>query len=155
MRHARLGACLAPFQQATLADFAEFLINAERAVATGSWPAPGKKPAATRTPRAAKPAKPTVEELAQKIMELYERAAGDPNLDYATIDAFIDSINPRTKPELVELAKQVDVTVAKSDSKPTILTKMRDSIKDRKNRAGRTNYGAERTGEAQGTFQLH
>jgi hypothetical protein len=77
-------------------------------------------------------------------MELYERAAADPDLDFGVIDTFVDSLKSMGKDELTELAKQVDVTVAAKDTKPAILKRMADSIKDRKSRAERTSYGSER-----------
>ena len=138
---ARLASCLDPFQAATLTAFNEFLVNAQRAVEAGAWPAPGKKATTSRGG-----GKPTVADMAQKIMELYERAAADARLEFGEIDAFVDSLKPMTVGDLKELAKQVDVTVSSKDKKDAILLRMRDSIKSRKSRAERTNYGSERVG---------
>lgn len=120
----RLVSCLAPFSHHSLADFANFLVNAETHIRTGEWPAPGQKPAAK--------GKPTVAELAQRIMALYESAIADSAFDYARVDAVVATLKPLTLAQLGELARQVDVEVPKKAKKQDVLEEISRSIKNRR-----------------------
>lgn len=139
----RLATCLEPFQGATLGAFGDFLIHAQTAVQTGQWPAPTAKAPAARAPRQPKAPKLTLEELAQKTQEIYDRAATDTTLDFAAIDSFVAGLSSLTKPQLAALAPRVDVTPASKDKKDQILEKMKESIQRRKERGARTSYGSE------------
>jgi hypothetical protein len=122
----RLAACLEPFTHHTLTDFADFLVKADAHIRTGEWPVPGK------TSKKIGKGKASVEEMAQRVMSLYERAAADSVFDYAEVDALIESLAPLTVAQLSELAKQVDVDLPKKPKKQQALEEISRSIKNRR-----------------------
>src|SRR5437016_560458 len=77
----RAAECLEPFKNSTMAEFNEFLVKAEECVRTDKWPAPGKR-SSSRKPGGANAPTLTVEQAAQRVMGILERA-NDPELDEA------------------------------------------------------------------------
>jgi hypothetical protein len=124
----RTGQCLEPFKEASLADFNEFLRNADECVRTNKWPQPGKK----ATTKGTKAPKITVAEAAQKFLALKERAT-DPSLENHMIDLEIDAFNTLTMPQLKDLAKEVgQVLPSKAKSKNQIISEIKRVIKELK-----------------------
>jgi len=139
----KVASCLTPFAPHTLADFAKYLTDADHKIRTGDWPAPAAKPAKKTGGRQPAKPKPSVDEMAQRVMALYESAAGDPAFEYPEVDALMEQLKPLTVAQLTELGKQVDVTLPKKPKKDHALEEISRSIKGR-----RENW--ERTGRREG-----
>ncbi len=135
---ARMGRGLEPFRERTLAEFNEFLEKADQCVRTGEWPEPGRRASSRRG--SGMPA-PSVEEAAQRLASLLERAASDTSLDVAAIEAELQPLEPMTGPQLKEAAEQVHLA-ARGRTKQDVLKGLAVAIKER--RTG----GAERPRDA-------
>ncbi len=129
----RLTQGLEPFKERTMQEFNEFLQKADQCVQTGEWPAPGKRASSRRSGQP----KMTVNEAAQRIASLSERAAADGNLDYAAIEAEVMTLDPMSMPQLKEAAEQVHI-VARGRTKPDLLKSIAVAIKERKTSSERT-----------------
>lgn len=125
---------LGPFRDRTMAEFGDFLRTADQFVRTGELPAPGKRPARRA---AAKAPKLSAAEAAQRILSLYERAT-DPTLDYETIEREVQSLQPLTKAQLLEVAEQAHVPVPRARKKDDVLNAIGAAIKERKAASERT-----------------
>lgn len=80
--------------------------------------------------------------MAQRVMSLYERAAGDPSFDYQEVDVLIEELKPFTVAQLTDLGKQVDVTLPKKPKKDEALEQISQSIKGRRENWERTGRNA-------------
>jgi hypothetical protein len=132
-------ALLEPFRDKTIAELGELLQMIDDFQRTGQWPEPPAK--SSRKP-AAKAAKLSVGEAAQKVMGLLERIT-DPDLQYAAIDAELRLLDSLTKPDLLRVAQEVGMTIGKSLSKPAILEEIRRRVRDRKGSYERTRFRVE------------
>src|SRR5262245_55070164 len=100
----RACAGLEPFKDLTIAQFADFLGQAERYRREGVL-APGQGKHA----KSVAVAQQKVQMLAQQILALYERAT-DADLQYAAIDAEVKKLDRAlSKEEAIELARQVAI----------------------------------------------
>jgi len=128
----RVGQCLEPFREQSVADFSDFLAKTiEHYTRTGEFAQivkPAKGRAKTSTPKAPKI---SLTDAAATFQGLYDRAI-DPTLEYSTIDAEIDKFTPLTIPQLKELAKTVGITLSGKGTKPVILDAFKNRIKERK-----------------------
>jgi len=120
----RVTECLQAFRDQSLKEFADFLIKAEEYARTGVLASAGR----SRTRPAAAP---SVEEAAQRVLALYERAA-DPDLQYGTIDAEMKALDKAlNKDQAVAVAKQVGITKSLG-TKKAALQEIRRKIEERK-----------------------
>jgi len=124
---------LEPFKGKTLAEFNDFLRKADEYDRTGVLSAPKRPVRATKAPKL------SVDEAAAKFTALYERAT-DPTLEFATIDAEIDSLSGLTAANLKEVAKKVNITLPSKATKPQILSELKRRIKERKGSFERTQF---------------
>jgi hypothetical protein len=121
---------LEPFREKTIAELGVLLKMIDEFQRAGRWPEPAA-PAKGAQKSAAKPPKLSVGEAAQKVMALLERIT-DPDLAYAAIDSELACLGALTKPELLKLAQEVNMTIARSLGKQAILDEIRRRVRDRK-----------------------
>jgi len=126
---ARLSQGLEPFKERTMGEFNEFLEKADQCVRTGAWPGPGRR----SSRRSGEPKQPgmSVDEAAQRIASLMERAAADPNMDIAAIEAELRAMQGMTMPQLKEAAEQAHLA-ARGRTKDDMLKALAVAIKERK-----------------------
>jgi hypothetical protein len=134
----KAAAGLEPFKDMGIAQFGDFLAQAETYARTGVLPTTGKS--RTRAPKA--PPQDSAEKVrnaTQRVQDLYERAI-DPGMQYAAIDTEIKAIDKSLKKdELVQVARNFGISKAlksKKDATEEILRK----INERKESHERTQF---------------
>jgi hypothetical protein len=149
---ARLTQGLEPFKDRPMGEFNEFLQKADQCVRTGEWPAPGAR--GSRRSAGPKAPKVSVEEAAQRIMSLSERAAADQGMDYAAIEAEVQVLKDMTMPQLKEAAEQAHIS-ARGRTKPDLLKAITVAIKERKSSSERTQFRGEGAQQPAATAHPH
>lgn len=126
---ARLSQGLEPFKERTMGEFNDFLQKADQCVRTGEWPAPGGR----SSRRSGEPKQPgmSVDEAAQRIASLMERAASDPNMDMTAIETDVRAMQGMTMPQLKEAAEQAHLA-ARGRTKDDMLKALAVAIKERR-----------------------
>jgi hypothetical protein len=134
----KAAAGLEPFKDMAIAQFSDFLAQAETYARTGVLPTTGK-------PRGRAPKPPPqdsaekVRSATQRVQDLYERAI-DPALPYAAIDAEVKAVDKAlNKDELMQLARSFGISKplkSKKDATAEILRK----INERKESHERTQF---------------
>jgi hypothetical protein len=125
-----------PFREMTIAQFADFLAKAEEYHRTGILPTPPSKGKRKKE----KPVPLSVNEAAQAVLDLYEKAS-DPDLSNATIQALIARLDNDLKaPQMIALAKEVQLSLPKKPTKQLALGEIRRKIEERRENAGRIQF---------------
>jgi hypothetical protein len=126
---ARMSQGLEPFKERTMGEFNDFLQKADQCVRTGEWPAPGSRPSR----RSGEPKQPgmSVDDAAQRIASLMERAASDANMNLAAIETEVRALEGMTMPQLKEAAEQAHL-MARGRTKDDMLKALAVAIKERK-----------------------
>jgi hypothetical protein len=120
------------FKDRTIGEFNDFLQMASNYITDGTLPEAGRR-SSSRRPGTPKAPAMSVEDAAQRIMALNERGASDGSLDYATIEAEVNTLEPMTVPQLKQLAEQVLMTVPPNmRTKQDLLKAIAMGIKERK-----------------------
>jgi len=134
----RAAAGLQPFQAMTVAEFADFLAQADTYKRDGTLPVKsgGKAKAAVDTGK--------VQEAAQKIQALYERAA-DPALSHAEIEAEVKKLSKLGKDSVIALAREFGIEQAVKSMKAA-QEQIKLKIATRKESFERTQFRQEPTG---------
>jgi hypothetical protein len=137
----KAAAGLEPFKDMAVAQFSDFLAQAEAYARTGVLPTTGKP--RSRAPKAPPEDSPTkIQNATQRVQDLYERAI-EPALQYAAIDAEIKSMDKALKKdELVQVARNFGIAKplkSKKDAAEEILRK----INERKESHERTQFRLE------------
>lgn len=141
----RIAAGLQPFETLNLAQFADFLGQAETYARTGVLPTSGKGRKAAAKPDSAE----TIRAVAQRVRDLYDRVV-DPSVQYTAIDAELKSIDKQlNKDEAVQVAREVGIAAALK-TKKAALEAIKRKITERKESAERIEFGA---GETQGAVR--
>lgn len=132
---ARAAGGLQPFAQMTVAQFADFLAQAEEYHRTGILPVKS-----TGRRKAAAPADPQkVARAVEQLRDLYERA-GSGALDYSTIETDVGRINKGLKKdELIQAARDFGIT-APLKTKKNAAEAIQRRITDRKESVQRTQF---------------
>ncbi|MBI3408500.1 MAG: hypothetical protein HY040_09120 [Planctomycetes bacterium] len=128
---------LEPFAHSSLNDFAQFLELADQYVKTGTLPAKAGKATRSGTPRAAKAPKLSVEQAAQLMSTLYEKAI-EPDMDYTRIDTEFAPIRSLTVKELVQVAQAVGLSLPARMKKDDVCKKLLLKVQERKENFDRT-----------------
>jgi len=133
----RAAAGLEPFKDMPIAQFGDFLAQAEAYVRTGVLPT---KPGRARAAKAPAPdSAEKVRAVAQRVQELYERAL-DPSVPYAAIAAEIAALDKKlTKNEALQVAREVGI-VKSLRTKKEALEEVRRKIDERKESHERTQF---------------
>ncbi len=135
----RACAGLEPFRDLNLAQFADFLANAEAYARTGVVPT--TKPARSSAGRAGtKAADPqAVTAAVEQVRSLYDRVTS-PEVTYATIDAELKRLDKQfKKDEIVRIARAFGVS-GTPKSKAAALEEMRRRMSERKESFERTRF---------------
>ena len=132
----RVCAGFEPFRDMTIAEFADFLVLADTYKREGTLGT-----AARRRGKAATAVDRTkVENAAQQVQQLYERAA-DPDLQYATIEAEIKKLDKGlNKDEVIAVAVEVGI-VTTMKTKKAALDEIKRKITTRKGSYERSQFG--------------
>jgi hypothetical protein len=130
---ARAAVGLQPFAQMTVAQFADFLQQAEEYHRTGLLPAKGggRKKAAATDPQ-------KISKAVDQLRELYERAGND-SVDYSTIEREVAAVGKLKKDELISVAREFGISSSlktKKDAAEAIGRR----IRDRKESVQRTQF---------------
>jgi hypothetical protein len=135
---ARMCAGLEPFQDLTVAKFADFLVAAETYARTGVVPTTGRAKASGK--RAAKAADPeAVRAAAEHLRSLYERVTS-PEVTYATIDAEVRKLEKQfLKDAVIEIARAFGITGTLKTKKAAI-EEIHRRMTDRKESHERTQF---------------
>lgn len=141
----QLAEFLEPFKDKSLAELGDMLRMIDEFLRTKQWPEPATKKTSSRKPAAPKAPKLSVPEAVQRVRSLLERI-NDPNLEYASIDAEINTIEPLTKGDLLKVAREVGMTIPSRFSKLAILEEIRRRVRDRKGSFDRTQFRSEAAG---------
>ncbi len=134
----RMAAGLQPFHTLSLAQFSDFLVQAESYARTGVVPTSGKgraRAAASKPGSAEK-----VRAATERIRALYERAV-DPSVQYTAIDAEVKSLDKLTKDEAIQVARELGLA-APLKTKKAALDEIRRKIRERKESFERIQFGA-------------
>jgi len=139
----KAAAGLEPFKGMAIAQFNDFLAQAEAYARTGVLPTTGKSRARARAPKAPpQDSAEKVRDATQRVQDLYERAI-DASVQYAVIDAEIKAIDKALKKdELVQVARNFGISKSlksKKDAAEEILRK----INERKESHERTQFRLE------------
>jgi hypothetical protein len=126
---ARLAQGLEPFKENTMQEFNDFLQKAEQCVRTGEWPRPGQR--SSRRSGESRGPRMSVDEAAQRLASLTERAAADSNMDYAAIETEVMTMEPLSVPQLKEAAEQVHIQ-ARGRTKQDMLKAIAVAVKEGK-----------------------
>ncbi len=130
----RACAGLESFKDLTIAQFADFLDQAERYRRDGVL-----APAKCKQAKSAAVDQHKVQSFAQQILALYERAT-DADLQYAAIDGEVKKLDRAlSKDEAIELARQVAIP-GTLKSKKAALDQIARKIKERKESFERTQF---------------
>jgi hypothetical protein len=134
----RVCAGLEPFRDLTVAQFADFLGNAEAYARTGVVPTTGR--AKSSTAKAAKVADPQAVAVAvEQIRSLYDRVTS-PEVTYSTIESEIKRLDKQfKKDELVEIAKAVGIS-GKLKTKKDAVVEIQRLMTERKESFERTRF---------------
>jgi hypothetical protein len=133
----RVGACLEPFKEQTVGEFADFLRMADEYVRNGTLPASAKTLRRRSSNGEPQAEKLSVESAAQSFMALYERAA-DPSLDDEIIDAEISKFYDLSIPQLKSLSEELNQPLPTNlRKKPEIIAAFKRAVKEHRESPGR------------------
>ena len=134
----RIAAGLQPFHSVNLAQFSDFLAQAESYARTGVLPLTGKGRAKAAAPKPESAEK--VRAAVERVRALYERAV-DPVLQYTMIDAELKAVDKQlTKDEAVQVAREIGIAAALK-TKKAAMDEMRRKIRERKESFERIQFG--------------
>jgi hypothetical protein len=129
----RMAQGLEPFKDRTIGEFNDFLQTAHTYVTDGTLPEPGRRSSGRGRSARADGSKLSVEEAAQRVMDLYERWSTGQNLDPAALESEVQTLEPLTKEQLKQVAEQVHVSVpANPRTKEDLLKAITTAIRERK-----------------------
>jgi hypothetical protein len=127
---------LEPFKEMALAQFADFLAQADAYQREGTLPTGGR----SRGKVASAVDQSKVVAAAQQVQQLYERAA-DPELQYTTIDGEIKKLDKGlNKDEAIAVAREVGIATPLK-TKKAALDEIKRKITTRKGSYERTRFG--------------
>jgi hypothetical protein len=127
---ARLSQGLERFKERSIQEFNEFLEMAHRYVTDGTLPEPGRR--ASGRSRTDGAPQVSVDEAAQRIVSLLERAAGS-GMDEAAIETELQTMQSMTVAQLKQAAEQAQLSAPnRVRSKEELLRAMATSIKEGK-----------------------
>jgi hypothetical protein len=128
---ARLSQGLERFKERSIGEFNEFLETADRYITDGTLPEPGRRPSSRSRADAAP--RVSVEEAAQRVLSLRERAAADASMDVAVIESELQPLSSLTVAQLKQAAEQANLSAPnRVRSKEELLRAMATSIKEGK-----------------------
>jgi hypothetical protein len=125
---------LQPFDAMTVAQFADFLHQAEEYHRTGLLPAKAggrKKPAVASDPQ-------RISRAVDQLRDLYERAGND-TVDYSTIEREVAAVGKLKRDELVAVAREFGIS-SPLKTKKDAAEAIRRRITDRKESVQRTQF---------------
>jgi hypothetical protein len=135
----RMCAGLEPFRDLTVAQFADFLVNAEAYARTGVVPATGraKSSAAKAGGKAVDPQ--ALAAAVEQMRSLYERVTA-PEVTYSTIEAEVKKLDKQfKKDEILEIAKGIGIS-GKLKTKKDALEEIQRRLSERKESFERTRF---------------
>lgn len=134
----RMCAGLEPFRTLTVAQFADFLVNAEAYARTGAVPTTGRaKPAAKAAAKAGDPE--ALAAAVEQIRALYDRVTS-PEVTYATIDAEVKKLDKAFgKDAVLEIARGLDIR-GTLKTKKAALEEIQRRLSERKESFERTRF---------------
>jgi len=121
-----------PFLELPLAGFAGFLVRADEFARTGQVATTGAKPraASTRVPKAPRPPKVDSAALVAGLKSCDEQASRG-ELNQEELNGWLTSAQALSKPDLIEVARTLEIRIRTSDSKPKISEAIRQAIEKR------------------------
>lgn len=134
----RMCAGLEPFRTLTVAQFADFLVNAEAYARTGVVPTTGRgKPAAKAAAKAGDPQ--ALAAAVEQIRSLYDRVT-TPEVTYATIEAEVKRLDKAFgKDAVLEIARGLEIT-GTLKTKKAALEEIQRRLSERKESFERTRF---------------
>ena len=135
----RMCAGLEPFKDLPIAQFSEFLANAETYARTGVVPTTSRRKGSARR-QAGKTADPeAIRTATEQMNSLYERVTS-PEVDYGTIDAEVKKLDRQfSKDAILEIARGFGITT-NLKTKKAALEEIRRRLNERKESHERTQF---------------
>lgn len=120
----QLSTAMRPFAERTVADFVKFLGQCEEFQRTGAVGGGGKKAGGAKAKAGGDPE--VVSRAVTELKALLDEARQQ-DVAEARIDAAVNRLNPLSKGDLDEIARQLDIQ-PRPKSKPDAIKKIRDTI---------------------------